>query len=420
MKFTVDVDCTPEEARAFLGLPDMKPIHDMYLQAVTDTMSGQTNLEQMERMFRGLSPLGDAGMKLFLQHSWTSASTRPAAVVRCRRRRTDGVGRVESPDTIFALSSGAPPAAIGVIRISGPRARDAAAALITAPLPEARQARFRRLIDPETRELLDEVRAGLVSRLGQRDRRGYGRVAGPWFARRDPVDRGGTSPSPRRAHGRSVGVHPPRLPQRQDRPRQDRRPCRPYPRRDVSSASGRDGDDGRRVVAEDRGMGSKALAMSAKVEAVLNFSDEGDVDEAAVRSKLSSEMTALAQELAADLARPTAGALKDGVRVVIAGHPMRANPHCSMRGGARQRRRCRPWRYDARCGHCRWRWAVFPSCSRIRRACVRRAVTRSKLHWHGARSCDAGGGGHRPVARAWRRIALRCRGTHDGACQSGP
>jgi hypothetical protein len=65
MKFTVDVECTPEEARAFLGLPDMKPIHDMYLQAVTDTMSGQTNLEQMERMFRGLSPLGDAGMKLF-------------------------------------------------------------------------------------------------------------------------------------------------------------------------------------------------------------------------------------------------------------------------------------------------------------------------------------------------------------------
>ncbi|MBO9670497.1 MAG: hypothetical protein J7485_08270 [Sphingobium sp.] len=65
MKFNVDVECTPEEARAFLGLPDMKPIHDMYIQAVMDTMSGQANLEQMERMFRGLSPLGDAGMKMF-------------------------------------------------------------------------------------------------------------------------------------------------------------------------------------------------------------------------------------------------------------------------------------------------------------------------------------------------------------------
>ena len=30
---------------------------------------------------------------------------------------------VRSPDTIFALSSGRPPAAIAVVRISGPRAR---------------------------------------------------------------------------------------------------------------------------------------------------------------------------------------------------------------------------------------------------------------------------------------------------------
>jgi len=65
MKFNVEVECTPEEARSFLGLPDLKPIHDLYIQSVLDTMSGQANLEQMEAMFRGLSPLGDAGMKLF-------------------------------------------------------------------------------------------------------------------------------------------------------------------------------------------------------------------------------------------------------------------------------------------------------------------------------------------------------------------
>lgn len=65
MKFNVEVECTPDEARSFLGLPDMKPIHEMYMQTVMDTMSGQTNVEQMEKMFRSLSPLGDAGMKLF-------------------------------------------------------------------------------------------------------------------------------------------------------------------------------------------------------------------------------------------------------------------------------------------------------------------------------------------------------------------
>ncbi len=65
MKFKFDVECTPEEARSFLGLPDLKPVHDAYVQAMMDTMSGQTNIEQMERMFRSMSPLGDAGMKLF-------------------------------------------------------------------------------------------------------------------------------------------------------------------------------------------------------------------------------------------------------------------------------------------------------------------------------------------------------------------
>lgn len=65
MKFHVDVDCTPEEARAFLGLPDLGPIHDRYVQLVLDMMNGQTSLEQLNQMFRTMSPLGDAGLKMF-------------------------------------------------------------------------------------------------------------------------------------------------------------------------------------------------------------------------------------------------------------------------------------------------------------------------------------------------------------------
>lgn len=65
MKFTVDVDCTPVEARSFLGLPDLTPIQDHYVKAVLDAMSGNTNIEQMESLLRNLSPFGDAGMKMF-------------------------------------------------------------------------------------------------------------------------------------------------------------------------------------------------------------------------------------------------------------------------------------------------------------------------------------------------------------------
>src|SRR5579884_1523979 len=59
-------------------------------------------------------------------------------------------------DTIFALSSGRPPAAVSIIRVSGPRAH-AVARLIAGALPEPRMAVVRALRDPQTNELLDEA-----------------------------------------------------------------------------------------------------------------------------------------------------------------------------------------------------------------------------------------------------------------------
>ncbi len=64
----------------------------------------------------------------------------------------------ESSDrpTIFALSSGRVPAAIAVIRVSGPQASAALTAL-GGKLPEPRKAALRRLRHPQTKELLDEA-----------------------------------------------------------------------------------------------------------------------------------------------------------------------------------------------------------------------------------------------------------------------
>lgn len=65
MQINVNADCTPEEARTFLGLPDLKPVQDRYVQAVLDMMNGASNFEQMETMFKSLSPLGNASLKMF-------------------------------------------------------------------------------------------------------------------------------------------------------------------------------------------------------------------------------------------------------------------------------------------------------------------------------------------------------------------
>jgi tRNA modification GTPase len=60
-----------------------------------------------------------------------------------------------SRDTIFALSSGRPPAAIAVIRISGPRAGSALERL-TKRLPPPRQATLARVLDPASGDVIDE------------------------------------------------------------------------------------------------------------------------------------------------------------------------------------------------------------------------------------------------------------------------
>jgi tRNA modification GTPase len=61
-------------------------------------------------------------------------------------------------DTIYALSSGRPPAAIAVIRISGPRAGAALRAL-TGKLPSPRKAALARVRDPASSALIDEALA---------------------------------------------------------------------------------------------------------------------------------------------------------------------------------------------------------------------------------------------------------------------
>ena len=61
-----------------------------------------------------------------------------------------------SADTIFALSSGRPPAAISVIRISGPHAHEAGER-IAGGLPKPRAASVRELHRPGSGELLDEA-----------------------------------------------------------------------------------------------------------------------------------------------------------------------------------------------------------------------------------------------------------------------
>lgn len=43
MKINVEVDCTPAEARAFMGLPDVQPMQKAMMDQLQDKMSNSIN-----------------------------------------------------------------------------------------------------------------------------------------------------------------------------------------------------------------------------------------------------------------------------------------------------------------------------------------------------------------------------------------
>jgi hypothetical protein len=62
MKINVEVDCTPDEARRVMGLPDFTPLHDKYVETLKNSMDGNVSSEVMENLMKSWAPMGDAGM----------------------------------------------------------------------------------------------------------------------------------------------------------------------------------------------------------------------------------------------------------------------------------------------------------------------------------------------------------------------
>jgi hypothetical protein len=56
MKVTMNVDCTPEEARAFLGLPDVKPMQEQLMRELQDRMAANIRAMEPEAMLRTWLP----------------------------------------------------------------------------------------------------------------------------------------------------------------------------------------------------------------------------------------------------------------------------------------------------------------------------------------------------------------------------
>lgn len=220
-------------------------------------------------------------------------------------------------DTIFALSSGAPPAGIAVVRISGPGAGPALLRL-AGRMPESRRA---------TAAVLRRADGGELDR-----------ALVLWL----PGPRTATGENTAELHvhgGRAVvaaieaelaGI--PGL--RRAEPGEFTRRAFANGRIDLAEAEGladllaAETESQRRaaLVVAGGALSRKVdawredvLSLSAALEAVLDFGDEDDVDE--LPPNFAARIGKLATDLAAWLDKPSVERLRDGVRVVLAGPP---------------------------------------------------------------------------------------------------
>ncbi len=65
MKINIEIDCSPEEARQFMGLPDVGKANAVYVDAFAKAMQGAANTDQLQEYARQLAPMGQAGLKMF-------------------------------------------------------------------------------------------------------------------------------------------------------------------------------------------------------------------------------------------------------------------------------------------------------------------------------------------------------------------
>jgi tRNA modification GTPase len=219
-------------------------------------------------------------------------------------------------DTIFALSSGSVPAALAVIRISGPRAGDALVKL-TGRLPMPRKARLADLRDRD---------GGLLDR-----------ALVLWMP--GPTSATGEDVAELHCHGgravvAAVSAALAALPGfRPATPGEFTRRAFRNGRIDLAEAEGladllaAETEIQRRAAIMMAGGAFSAiveewrrdvLGLAAEVEAVLDFADEDDVT---LAPDFAARLAGLAATLRAWLDRPHAELLKEGFRVVIAGPP---------------------------------------------------------------------------------------------------
>ena len=70
MKVTIELDCTPEEFRRFMGLPDVSSLHEEFTDKMKEAMSAANPAFDAEGLMKAWFPLGGDAMSDLQKAMW--------------------------------------------------------------------------------------------------------------------------------------------------------------------------------------------------------------------------------------------------------------------------------------------------------------------------------------------------------------
>lgn len=74
MKISIDIDCTPQEARSFMGLPDLAPLHAIYLERMESLIRDGISSADVDRIVKQWMPMMTDGFETMQRAFWNAAT----------------------------------------------------------------------------------------------------------------------------------------------------------------------------------------------------------------------------------------------------------------------------------------------------------------------------------------------------------
>ncbi|RAK67360.1 DUF6489 family protein [Phenylobacterium kunshanense] len=76
MKMTIEVDCSPEEARRFLGLPDVSALNDHLVSEMSKRIDANINMLNPEEFMKNWMSVGAGAQEQFRKFMEAATTTR--------------------------------------------------------------------------------------------------------------------------------------------------------------------------------------------------------------------------------------------------------------------------------------------------------------------------------------------------------